>query len=67
MGESYSGIRALADFIRDVTKYQHWRDSIAHRLQVGLLEMGLHKSQGILDRVLGDPLDEALQPSPCRL
>ena len=23
MGESYSGIRALADFIRDVTKYQH--------------------------------------------
>ena len=27
MGESYSGIRALADFIRDVTKYQQtfWR------------------------------------------
>ena len=23
MGESYSGIHALADFIRDVTKYQH--------------------------------------------
>ena len=23
MGESYSGIRALADFICDVTKYQH--------------------------------------------
>ena len=23
MGKSYSGIRALADFIRDVTKYQH--------------------------------------------
>ena len=23
MGESYNGIRALADFIRDVTKYQH--------------------------------------------
>ena len=23
MGESYSGIRALADFIRDVAKYQH--------------------------------------------
>ena len=22
MGESYSGIRALADFIRDVAKYQ---------------------------------------------
>jgi len=22
LGESYSGIRALADFIRDVTKYQ---------------------------------------------
>ena len=27
MGESYSGIRALADFVRDVTKYQQafWR------------------------------------------
>jgi len=27
MGESYSGIRALADFIRDVAKYQQafWR------------------------------------------
>ena len=23
LGESYSGIRALADFIRDVRKYQH--------------------------------------------
>jgi len=23
LGESYSGIRALADFIRDVIKYQH--------------------------------------------
>ena len=23
MGESYSGIRALADFIHDVAKYQH--------------------------------------------
>jgi hypothetical protein len=23
LGESYSSIRALADFIRDITKYQH--------------------------------------------
>ena len=34
MGESYSGIRALADFIRDVTKYQqvfwhHYRGTAA--------------------------------------
>ena len=27
MGESYSGIRALEDFIRDVTKYQHMCDA----------------------------------------
>ena len=28
MGESYSGIRALADFIRDVTKYQQYTVSL---------------------------------------
>ena len=31
MGESYSGIRALADFIRDVTKYQQYPEKVCSR------------------------------------
>ena len=35
MGESYSGIRALADFIRDVTKYQQQTPPVHASAQLG--------------------------------
>ena len=39
MGESYNGIRALADFIRDVAKYQQraLKISYKHLLKVRLV------------------------------
>jgi len=36
LGESYSGIRALADFIRDVTKYQQPSNRANVELRVGV-------------------------------
>ena len=37
MGESYSGIRALADFIHDVTKYQRGLLPLVEVVEVVLL------------------------------
>ena len=42
MGESYSGIRALADFIRDFAKYQHWP---ASPRPAGLARAGVEATQ----------------------
>ena len=43
------------------------RHPVTHRLQVGLREVGLHKSQGVLGRILGDTPDKDTKPPTRRL
>ena len=52
MGESYNGICALADFIRDVTKYQQWYRPQGLGRDVLLLGKKL-ASRTLSDEVLG--------------
>ena len=37
-----------------------FKDAISHGVQVHLREMGLHKTQGVLHRILGSPPDTGL-------
>ena len=66
MGESYSGIRALADFIRDVTKYQQWHFLVIPRLKRFFRNksnaklMRWHREERKQDLMLRHPADGSL-------